>query len=343
MNGKQRIEAALRREPVDRTPVWFMRQAGRYLPEYRALKEQYSFTEMVKSPELALEVTLQPLHRFSQIDAAIIFSDILVIPEALGMGYTFREEGGIAMEFEFQTQDHLNKLQLEGAADHLSYVYDALNLVSAELNDEKALLGFGGSPWTLATYMVEGGSSKDFAKIKSMIYEQPVLLESLLDLITQATTAYFKRIAECGVSAIQVFDSWGCACPGGVYWQWSLKWIKQIIDSLECKVPVILFSKGMGAHLESWRNTGASAFSLDSSLDLMQFADYPERDFALQGNLDPHWLNLKPEVVAKATADILTKESPIQGHIFNLGHGILPQANLESVHAMLETVDAHKS
>ena len=343
MTGLERIRAAIDLQPVDRTPVWFMRQAGRYLPEYRALKVKHSFREMVQTPDLATEVTLQPLRRFPQIDAAIIFSDILVIPEALGMNYHFRETGGIEMEWKFSNPSDLPKLSAAAVEDRLDYVFQVLEQTREELGEDKALLGFGGSPWTLATYMVEGGSSKQFEAIKAMGFASPDLLESLLSLITDALIRYFRRMSQCGVQAIQIFDSWGSACPGNCYEDWSLKWIRKIIAEVGQEVPFILFSKGMGAHRSEWETCGARVISLDSSLRLDLFAADPERDYAIQGNLDPILLSLTPEVVQKATRSLLSPAGPIKGHIFNLGHGILPDAKIACVEAMLETVDSHRT
>ena len=343
MTGLERIHAAIDLQPVDRTPVWFMRQAGRYLPEYRALKENHSFREMVQTPDLATEVTLQPIKRFPQIDAAIIFSDILVIPEALGMNYQFRETGGIEMEWKFSTSFDLTRLSATAVEERLEYVFQALRQTRKELGEDKALLGFGGSPWTLATYMVEGGSSRQFESIKAMGYASPDLLESLLSLITDALIRYFRRMSCCGVQAIQIFDSWGSACPGNRYEDWSLKWIRKIIAKVGQEVPFILFSKGMGAHRHEWETCGARVISLDSSLRLDDFASDPERDYAIQGNLDPILLSMTPEVVRDATRNLLSPAGPIKGHIFNLGHGILPDAKIACVEAMLETVDGHRA
>jgi uroporphyrinogen decarboxylase len=340
MNGRERFLAALKLQQVDRTPVWFMRQAGRYLPEYRALKEQYTFRHMVQTPDLATEVTLQPIQRFSQIDAAIVFSDILVIPEALGMNYDFREGGGIEMEWAFERSSDLARLDTSGIEQRLEYVYETLGLVHKSLDNQKALLGFAGSPWTLATYMVEGGSSRDFQKIKSLAFANPALFEQLLQMITDAVTAYLLRMSEEGVDAVQIFDSWGSACPGALYESWSLKWIRSIIEKLGDRVPIILFSKGMGAHLKTLSDTGVAVISLDSSMDLGRVANMEGRSFAIQGNLDPITLSLDPEVAAAATRAVLGDSGPIKGHIFNLGHGVLPTAKIESVEAMLETVDA---
>jgi uroporphyrinogen decarboxylase len=340
LNGLERIVRAINLQEVDRTPVWFMRQAGRYLPEYRALKARYDFRTMVQTPDLAAEVTLQPIKRFPLIDAAIVFSDILVIPEALGMPYHFRDQGGISMDWKLERKEDMARLSTSAIEEKLDYVFQTLNLCRAELGGRKALLGFGGSPWTLATYMVEGGSSEDFLRIKRLGFENPSLLNHLLQCITEALTAYFERMADCGVQAIQIFDSWGSSCPGHLYEAWSLSWIRHLIKNLDGKVPVILFSKGMGAHLEAWKETGAQVFSLDPTIDLQSWAQYPQRRFALQGNLDPVLLCCEPAVVKQAVLDILVEDRVIPGHIFNLGHGIMPEARIESVETMLETVDS---
>jgi uroporphyrinogen decarboxylase len=342
MNGLQRFLNALELAPVDRTPLWFMRQAGRYLPEYRALKAKHSFRTMVQQPDLATEVTLQPLRRFPLLDAAILFSDILVIPEALGMNYDFRDGGGIEMEWAFSCEADLKRLSTAGVEAHLQYVFEALDQIRAELGQEKALLGFGGSPWTLATYMVEGGSSKEFSKVKALAFEQPALLEALLETITEALIVYFRQMQRHGVQAIQIFDSWGSACPGVYYDAWSLRWIRRIMETVGQEVPFILFSKGMGAHRDAWARTGARVLSLDSSLSLKAFAQQSDRKYAIQGNLEPSLLALSPAVVQRAVKDLLDPRGPIRGHIFNLGHGIMPDARIDSVEMMLRTVDEHR-
>jgi len=339
MNGRERFLGAIELKPVDRTPVWVMRQAGRYLPEYRAMKAVYGFRGMVTQPEVASEVTIQPILRFPSLDAAILFSDILVIPEAMGMAYSFRDEGGIGMEWQFATEQDLMRLQPGSIMDRLGYVLDAAKRVKARLGGERALLGFGGSPWTLATYMVEGGSSRDFATIREMTVRDPSLLEQLLERITEATISYFRALVAAGVDAIQVFDSWGSACPDGTYEKWSIRWIRDIISEVGNDVPVILFSKGMSAYREEWKSTGARVFSLDSSVSLRMWAEAdPGRAYAVQGNLDPELLNGDPESVVAETRKVLGSVGSLRGHIFNLGHGILPDANIECVEAMLDTI-----
>ena len=337
MNSRERFLSAVECRELDRPPVWFMRQAGRYLPEYRALKEKHSFTEMAQTPELAVEVTLQPLRRFP-IDAAIVFSDILVIPEALGQPYHFKEEGGIGFEDRIEGPEDVAKLDGSDVQVRLSYVAEALRLLRGELGDEKALLGFGGSPWTLATYMVEGGSPGNFERIKAMVYEDEPAFHELMEKLTEATIDYFLSQADAGVDAIQIFDSWGLAATGADYERLSLQWIRRIIQALDGRVPIILFAKGMAHHAEALASTGASVLSLDWSVNLGMAAMGLPSDVAVQGNMDPVILNTTPDITRRATRQILDSLSDRPGHIFNLGHGILPQARIECVEAMVETV-----
>ena len=244
MTSRERFLAACACQPLDRPPIWVMRQAGRYLPEYRALKAKSSFLEMVRTPALALEVTLQPLRRFA-LDAAILFSDILVIPEALGQGYAFRDTGGIAMAYRIDTRAQVDALAPASAVpDRLRYVADALGLLKRELDGSKALLGFGGSPWTLATYMVEGGSSDDFERIKLLFYTDRALFDALLEKLTEALIVYFKLQIAAGADAIQIFDSWGGIIAGPDYEAASLQWIRRIVAALPAEFPIILYAKG---------------------------------------------------------------------------------------------------
>jgi uroporphyrinogen decarboxylase len=246
MTSRERFLAAAQCQPVDRPPIWLMRQAGRYLPEYRELKAQHDFVTMVRTPELATEVTLQPLRRFP-LDAAIIFSDILVIPEALGQGYHFREAGGIGMDYRLDNLEKIAALDSRSIRTKLAYVADALRLTRSKIGMEKALLGFSGSPWTLACYMVEGGSSKDFIAIKKLAWDQPEAFEALMQKLTDAIVDYLHLQIDAGADALQIFDSWGSICPAIHYESWSLRWIRQIIQKLQARVPVILYAKGMGS------------------------------------------------------------------------------------------------
>lgn len=340
MKARERFLRACRQQPTDTTPIWIMRQAGRYLPEYRALKERHSFTELVQTPRLATEVTLQPLKRFD-LDAAILFSDILVIPEALGQPYRFRPEGGIEMAFTLNHQGDLGKLSPGSIAKHLSYIPEALYRIKEKIGDEKALLGFGGSPWTLATYMVEGGSIKDGRKILAQV--QTPLLKNLLKRLSEAVIEYFHMQIEAGADAIQIFDSWGHLCPQEYYWEYSLKWIADIITALPASTPIILYAKGVHERFESILKTKASAFSLDWNADLKKVFEAFPGNYTLQGNLHPALMNGPKEVMLEAAKTILENARTLPGHIFNLGHGIEPQAKPENVEALVEYVHTFKT
>jgi len=342
MTSRERFLAACSCQPLDRPPLWIMRQAGRYLPEYRELKARSSFLDMVRTPELATEVTLQPLRRFA-LDAAILFSDILVIPEALGQAYRFREEGGIAMDFAIGDRAGIEALRSPGdVMEHLGYVTEALSLIKRELAYTKALLGFGGSPWTLACYMVEGGSSEDFLRIKSLFYQERALFDSLMEKLSQALITYFLAQIRAGADAIQIFDSWGGAVAGADYEAASLRWIRKIIEALPQGFPVILFAKGCASRAHDMAFTGAKVLSFDWGTELRQYREQLPDTLAVQGNLDPVLLNLEPELVRDQATRLLESMRGTRGHIFNLGHGILPQAKLECVEALTETVVSWK-
>ena len=341
MTSRERFLAACAAQPLDRPPLWIMRQAGRYLPEYRALKEQHGFLGMVKTPALAAEVTLQPLRRFP-FDAAILFSDILVIPEALGQGYRFREEGGIAMEFRLDTRAQVDALAPAAAVpERLAYVADALALLQRELAGQKALLGFGGSPWTLATYMVEGGGSENFTRVKALFYRDRPTFDALLEKLTASLIAYFQMQIRAGADAIQIFDSWGGVIAGPDYEAASLQWIRRIAAALPPGFPLILYAKGAAAHHAAQAATGIRVLSLDWTVDLAAIARSLRAagaSVALQGNLDPVLLNTEPSVVRRETLRLLDSMRGIPGHIFNLGHGIMPQAQIACVEALAESV-----
>jgi len=343
MTSRTRFLDACRCEPLPRPPLWVMRQAGRYLPEYRALKAKTSFLEMVKTPDLAIEVTLQPLRRFPGLDAAILFSDILVIPEALGQPYAFRDAGGIAMAYRMETQAQIGALiPAADAIGRLSYVTDALRGLKKELGESKALLGFGGSPWTLATYMVEGGSSESFERIKMLYYTERALFESLLRRITDALILYFRAQIDAGADAIQIFDSWGGIIAGQDYAGASLRWIREIVAALPRDFPVILYAKGTGTQLTDQSFSGARVLSVDWTVDLRVARAIVPGNVALQGNLDPVMLQTTPEIVAREAGALLEAMRAERGHIFNLGHGITPQARIECMEALVETVTTWK-
>ncbi|MEO0794870.1 MAG: uroporphyrinogen decarboxylase [Verrucomicrobiota bacterium] len=340
MTSKERFIAAANCQAVDRPPIWIMRQAGRYLPEYRKLKEQYDFVTMVRTPDLATEVTLQPLRRFA-LDAAIVFSDILIVPEALGQPYHFREAGGIGMDFRLETPADLDRLAPASAIpEKLNYIAQALKQVDGEIGSDRAVLGFAGSPWTLACYMVEGGSSKDFTAIKALFYEHRKQFDSLMEKLSEAVTELLKMQLAAGADCVQIFDSWASACPGPDYHEMSLKWIRRIIDALPEETRIILFAKGMVHHLESLSASGAKVLGIDWTVDLPKTRQLAPDTVALQGNLDPSLLSTNPQVVKTAAEELLNGMNNAPGHIFNLGHGILPSAKIECVETLVETVIA---
>jgi len=337
MTARERFLAACARAPADRRPVWLMRQAGRYLPEYRALKEKHNFVEMVRTPALAAEVTLQPLRRFP-LDAAIIFSDILIVPEAMGQPYHFREQGGIAMDYALDSAQKIAALDEKNVAARLNYLAEALKLVRRELGDQTALLGFAGAPWTLAAYMVEGGSPAESPAIALLAKNQPEQFASLMQKLAKAVAECLRLQVAAGADAVQIFDSWGALCPDEFYQNWSLRWIREVIAALPPKTPVILFAKGMAKRAAALQATGAKVLSLDQSVDLPAFRrEHPA--IVTQGNLAPELLEVSPEKVREATRDLLRAVTG-PGHIVNLGHGITPQAKIESVAALVETVAA---
>lgn len=320
-----------------------MRQAGRYLPEYRALKAKSSFLEMVKTPDLAAEVTLQPLRRYA-FDAAILFSDILVIPEALGQPYRFREEGGIAMDYRLETRAQIEALApADAVPERLAYVANTLALLKKELAGQKALLGFGGSPWTLATYMIEGGSSDEFELSKRLFYTDRPLFDALLEKLTAALIAYFQMQIRAGADAIQIFDSWGGIIAGPDYEAASLQWIRRIIAALPRDFPVILYAKGTAPHLTDQAFSGARVLSVDWTSDLAIVRRTLPANVAVQGNLDPVLLNTTPDIVRREAARLLEAMRGSAGHIFNLGHGIQPHAKLECMEALVDTVTTWKN
>jgi uroporphyrinogen decarboxylase len=342
MTPRQRFLAAAHQQAVDRPPIWLMRQAGRYLPEYRELKTQYDFVTMVRTPELAAEVTLQPMRRFP-LDAAIIFSDILVIPEALGQGYHFRDQGGISMDYLLDTKTKIEALDNTKIAENLKYVADALTLTRSKLGEDTALLGFCGSPWTLACYMVEGGSAKDFVKIKQLAWDQPELFELLMQKLTDGIVEYLHMQIDAGADALQIFDSWGAICPATHYQAWSLRWIHHIIKELKERVPVILYAKAMGHKATDLMQTGAKILSLDWTMNLRRMRQSIGSGAAVQGNLDPVVLTTTPEITRREAQRVLDEAGNQPGFIFNLGHGMIPSAKIECVEALMEVVTGQKN
>lgn len=334
--GRKRFLAACRREQLERPPVWVMRQAGRYLPEYRALREKHTFLDMVQTPELACEVTLQPLRRFA-LDAAIIFSDILVVPEALGIPYGLRDSGGIVMQSLIKSADDVRKLRTDSAVDHLRYVGEALKLVRLELGDRAALIGFGGSPWTLAAYMVEEDSSST-SRIKRLYCEDPTVFENLMDRLTHTLIAFFELQIDAGVDVIQVFDSCGGALSYDSFWNLSGQYLQRIVKAVQPRVPVIVYSKGSHHWLQELKTIGATVLGFDWTVSLAQMHDRLDGMTAVQGNLDPAVMTMHPDIVQRETIRILSEFGQRNGHIFNLGHGITPDARVESMETLVETV-----
>lgn len=292
---------------------------------------------MVQTPELAMEVTLQPIRRF-KLDAAILFSDILVIPEAMGQPYSFREEGGIEMTYALENLDQVNCLRIDTVEEKLQYVFNAIELAKAELDHKQALIGFGGSPWTLATYMVEGGSSKSYVKIKSMLLSDSELFHQLLEKITATLITYFKLQIRAGVDAIQIFDSWGGILSEHTFWEGSGKYLQKIVSALDGEIPVIVFSKGSHTWVKDLRKIGADVLGLDWTLSIRKFYDSLQGQSGVQGNLDPVVMSTSPDIVRKEVIRILRDMENCPGHIFNLGHGILPDAKIECMEALVETV-----
>ena len=334
---------ALLKQPVEYTPIWMMRQAGRYLPEYRKVRgEAGSFMAVCTNPELACEVTLQPLRRFD-FDAAILFSDILTIPDAMGLGLHFTEGEGPKFERPLRTPADIEKLAVIDPEIELRYVTDAVRLIRKNLDGSVPLIGFSGSPWTLATYMVEGGSSKNFAKVKALMYNDPALMHKLLDTLAQSVAAYLNAQIAAGAQAVMLFDTWGGMLSSEDYNEFSLRYAKQVLDLLTLenegrRVPNILFTKGGGLWLEEMATTGYDALGLDWQTDIQHARTRVGDKVALQGNLDPLALYANPDVITEKVKTILQKYGNGSGHVFNLGHGILPDINPEHVKAMVDSV-----
>lgn len=338
-----RFLRALMREPVDVTPVWMMRQAGRYLPEYRATREKAgSFLELCKNPELACEVTLQPLERYA-LDAAILFSDILTIPDAMGLGLYFAQGEGPHFSHPVQNKAAVAKLAVPDVEIELKYVMDAVRTIRQALGGRVPLIGFSGSPWTLATYMVEGSGSKDFARVKGMLYDDPESMHKLLDVTARTVTDYLNAQIAAGAQAVMIFDTWGGALTTRDYNIYSLQYMQQIIDGLTReqdgrKVPVILFSKGGCQWLEAQADSGADALGLDWTLDIGLARKRVGDKVALQGNMDPTVLYASPERIREEVAYILASYGKGNGHIFNLGHGIHQFVDPENAGVFVDAV-----
>ena len=336
---------ALLRQPTDHTPVWIMRQAGRYLPEYNATRKRAgSFLALAKTPELACEVTLQPLERFA-LDAAILFSDILTIPDAMGLGLYFAEGEGPKFERTVRTEDEVKRLPVANL-EELKYVFDAVALIRKSLAGRVPLIGFSGSPWTLACYMVEGGGSDDFRQVKSMLYSRPDLMHALLEKNAQSVTAYLNAQIAAGAQAVMVFDTWGGALSDAAYREFSLAYAKRVFAGVTRTaegrtVPRIFFTKGGGLWLEAMADCGADALGLDWTVDIGAARARVGDRVALQGNLDPNVLFAPPAAIEREAKRVLDSFGRGPGHVFNLGHGVSQFTPPEHVGALVEAVHRH--
>ena len=338
-----RLLKALLREPVDVTPVWMMRQAGRYLPEYREIRRQAgNFMGLCSNPELACQATLQPVERYP-LDAAILFSDILTIPDAMGLGLYFEEGEGPRFEKPVRTAADVKALAAPDPETELRYVMDAVRLIRRALDNRIPLIGFSGSPWTLATYMVEGGSTKTFSRVKGMLYNEPRLLHRMLQTVADSVTGYLNAQIAAGVQAVMIFDTWGGVLTPPDYAAFSLQYMQQIVNGLTResagqKVPVILFTKGGCQWLEAMADTGADALGIDWSTDLGVARKRVGDRVALQGNLDPAVLYASPAVIREKVAGVLARFGHGSGHVFNLGHGINPDVDPDHAGVLVDAV-----
>ncbi|WP_028451812.1 uroporphyrinogen decarboxylase [Chitinilyticum aquatile] len=336
---------ALQRQPVDYTPVWLMRQAGRYLPEYCATRKVAgSFLQLCKSKELATEVTLQPLERFP-LDAAILFSDILTVPDAMGLGLYFAEGEGPKFERPLRDEAAIKALAVPDMHE-LQYVFDAVSSIRAALDNRVPLIGFSGSPFTLACYMIEGGGSDDFRRVKTMMYDRPDLLHHILEINALTVIDYLNAQIDAGAQAVQIFDTWGGALAYGKYQEFSLAYMSKIVAGLKRekdgqRIPVILFTKGGGQWLEDLAATGCDALGLDWTVNLAEARRRVGDKVALQGNFDPNALFAKPVAIEQEVKRLLADYGNGSGHVFNLGHGISQFTNPEHVAALVEAVHRH--
>jgi len=334
---------ALLRQPTTYTPVWMMRQAGRYLPEYRATRAKAGdFLTLCQTPELACEVTLQPIDRYS-LDAAILFSDILTIPHAMNLGLKFETGEGPVIQKPIRSASDVAQLKKPDSAKELRYVMDATGLIRKELNGRVPLIGFAGSPWTVATYCVEGGSSRDFARIKGMMYDDPKSLHQLLNVLTDVTLDYLNAQITSGAQAIMVFDTWGSILTPATYREFSLQYMSRIVDGLQREadgriVPRVLFTKGAGPLIADIAKTNCDAVGVDWTTNLSDARRMVEDKKALQGNLDPCVLYASPEKIREEVANVLANYGRGHGHVFNLGHGIHPTMNPDHAGAMIKAV-----
>ena len=338
-----RLLKALRRQPVDMTPVWIMRQAGRYLPEYRATRKRAGdFMTLCKTPELACEVTLQPLQRFD-LDAAILFSDILTIPDAMGLGLRVVENMGPQFARPLRSGEDIRKLRVPDVESDLRYVMDAVRLIKQELHGKVPLIGFAGSPWTIATYMIEGGASKNFSLAKRMLYGQPDLMHRLLDVLSRSIIDYLNGQIAAGVDTVMIFDSWGGILSQAAYREFSLDYMQRIVQGIKIEnqgnaTPVILFTKGGGLWIEDIAESGCDAIGVDWTVDIGAARRRAGGKVALQGNLDTAVLYSSPAAIRRQVAEVLAAYGEADGHVFNLGHGIHPDIDPDKVALLVDAV-----
>ncbi len=326
------------REPVDTTPVWIMRQAGRYLPEYREVRQNADFLTMCKTPELAAEVTIQPIDRLG-VDAAILFSDILILVEAMGLPLQFLESVGPVLDFTVTDQASVDKLFIPDPIESTPFVMDAIRLLRKELEGRVPLIGFAGAPYTVASYMIEGKTSKQFLKIKSLMFQQPKVMHNLLDKVAKATILYINAQIEAGAQAIQLFDSWAGALAPEDFEEFAVRYASQVFDGLKREgIPIIYFAQGNPAALEMAKKAGSDVIGVDWRIRLEDAYDILAPDVAVQGNLDPTALFLPPDKIKERVKDIMDQIDNRPGHIFNLGHGITPPTPVESAIAVVEAV-----
>jgi uroporphyrinogen decarboxylase len=331
----------LKGEPTERTPVWMMRQAGRYLPEYIKLREKYAFFERVQNPQLACEITIQPIDIIG-VDAAILFSDILVVPQAMGLEVQLIESKGPFLPEPIKTKNDLQRIRVPDVHETLQYVFDAIKLIKQELNGRVPLIGFAGAPWTILCYMVQGKGSKTFDEAKAFCYTQPELAHQLLQMITDTTIAYLKEQVKAGADAIQIFDSWGGLLSKNDFENISLKYIKQIVDALKNETQVIIFAKGVWYSLKEMSETGAAALGIDWCIEPEMARKFAGNNITLQGNFDPAKLLSPIPVIEKEVTQML-KAFGKGRHIANLGHGILPNVPVSHAKAFVETVKNYDS
>lgn len=339
------INALLKKE-VSRTPIWVMRQAGRYLPEYRQTRKSAGdFLSLCKSSDLACEVTLQPLERFD-LDAAILFSDILTIPDAMGLGLHFVENEGPKFSKPLTTLNDINRLSKPDVSIELAYVSEAVSVIKKNLKGRVPLIGFSGSPWTLATYMVEGGSSKNFSKVKGLLFENPKHLHQLLNVLADTVIDYLNAQIEAGADSVMIFDTWGGLLNKESYENFSLRYMSKIVDGIHHKydertIPVTLFTKGGSAWLEQIAATGCDCVGLDWTIEIGEAENRIGSKVALQGNLDPSVLYASPEIITAEAYKVLDQFKGQTGHVFNLGHGITPDVNPESMKVLVDAVHSY--